>query len=119
MLYEKPLSTGLVILSMGLVAPEVINLFEHPQYVPGTSMLIGAVVGAVALYFGSGVALSYTSRPMRASMVGAWALMSGTLALLMLLATLRTSGSQQLLFAASSVLPLLGVGLSHVHNRQR
>jgi hypothetical protein len=71
-LYERPVSLLSTGISLALLIPECSALLNQPNQVPGAKLIAGAVIGAVGVYLGSTLALSYYKAPGRAARLVAW-----------------------------------------------
>jgi len=61
MMIERQVSIALAGIGVAVVLPEFMNMRHHAEYVPGSALLIGTLVGALGALFGTAVAASYDS----------------------------------------------------------
>ena len=108
MLIERHLSLAITVISLAFLVPESFSLLEQPSQVPGITLAVGAVIGAIGIYLGSAVACTYWKKVGRTLRLIAW----GILGLGMSTSTLYFGSRAQgwwakLLFLSAGCLPLL------------
>jgi len=75
MLFERSISIATTGISLAMMIPECNALLEQPNQVPGATLIIGAVIGAIGIYVGSTTASTYSKRLGRALRLVVWGLL--------------------------------------------
>jgi len=73
---ERQISVALLAIAAAVVIPVYLTLSRHPDAVPGTSLAVGAVLGAIGILLGSLVAAGHSAASARAVGLGFWTLMA-------------------------------------------
>ena len=71
---ERQISVALTAVSITLIASQCGTLVHHADATPGTSLLVGAVLGALGVFGGSLMAASYSARSARVITLLFWTL---------------------------------------------
>lgn len=93
---ERQIAVFCVIMGGALVYPEVRLMLQHPEEVPGGSLMTGGGFGALAVFFGTFIALDYDPRWFKYLAVGFWGLVSLAFAAAMQYGALRSPGPVRL-----------------------
>ena len=75
MLFERPVSLATAGISLAIMIPEFNALVEQPNQVPGTALIVGAVIGAISIYIGSATASTYYKTLGRTLRLAVWGLL--------------------------------------------
>jgi hypothetical protein len=75
MLFERPVSLVTTGISLAIMIPESNALLEQPNQVPGTALIVGAVIGAIGIYVGSTTASTYYKTLGRTLRLAVWGLL--------------------------------------------
>ncbi|MGE5624607.1 MAG: hypothetical protein ACM3ZT_03570 [Bacillota bacterium] len=105
---ERQISIFCLMVGGALVYPEVRELAQHPEMVPGGALMTGGFFGAVGVFFGTLLALDGGHGWFKAILAGFWGLAALAFAAAMQWGALRSPGPVRLgLFEAFSLLCLL------------
>ncbi len=75
MLFERPVSLAITGISLAITVPEFSALLEQPNRAPGSILIVGALIGALAIYLGSTIASLYHKRLGRTLRLAVWGLL--------------------------------------------
>ena len=107
MLFERPVSLATAGISLAIMIPEFNALVEQPNQVPGTALIVGAVIGAISIYVGSATASTYYKTLGRTLRLAVWGLLGLGMTICTCYFGLRTQeGWHKLIFFGTGCLPL-------------
>ena len=112
---ERQIAVFCVIMGGALAYPEVRAMLQHPEEIPGGQLMTGGGFGALAVFFGTLIALDYDPPWFKYLALGFWALVSLAFAAAMEFGALRSPGAVRMglfeLFAALAPLASFGTCL--------
>ncbi|HEV2111115.1 MAG TPA: hypothetical protein VGT99_07165 [Gammaproteobacteria bacterium] len=112
---ERQIAVFCVLMGGALAYPEVVALAKQPGTLPGAELMTGGGFGALAVFFGTLIALDYDPPWFKYLALGFWCLVSLAFAAAMEFGALRSPGAVRMglfeLFAALAPLASLGTCL--------
>jgi len=109
---ERQIAVFCVLMGGALAYPEVAVLAKQPAAIPGAELMVGGGFGALAVFFGTLIALDYDPPWFKYLALGFWGVVSLACAAAMLFGALRSPGPVRMgLFELLTALaPLASVG---------
>lgn len=102
---QRQIAVASLIVAGAFVLPEAAGMFQNPRLEPSGFYLLGGVMGSLAVFFGTQVALSAVKRGARSLLLGFWIMVALLLLGLMELgaANSRETGQQLTCYAAGAL----------------
>ena len=122
---ERQIAVFCVLMGGAMAYPEVAALAKHPETLPGGELMTGGGFGALAVFFGTLMALDYDPPWFKYLAVGFWGLVSLAFAAAMQFGALRSPGPVRMglfeFFTALALLAFFGTlfGAWRVNRRPR
>ena len=106
---ERPLSIAVTGIAVALIVPQYLALSHHQGAVPGNSVLVGGILGALGVYAGTLMASDFAARPTRVTGYVFCLLLALAFCGAPLLAALYSPGwGRSMMFGLAAILPWLG-----------
>ena len=109
---ERQIAVFCVLVGGALAYPEVATLAKQPEAIPGAELMVGGGFGALAVFFGTLIALDYDPPWFKYLALGFWGLVSVAFAAAMQFGSMRSPGAVRMglfeLFTALALAAFFG-----------